>query len=53
MIFQVAFGWTDSHLHQFGSGSRYHGPETEYYLCPYQVNTTDFRCYVLAGALMT
>ncbi len=36
-ILQVAFGWTDSHLHQFGSGSRYHGPETEYYLCPYQV----------------
>ena len=36
-ILQVAFGWTDSHLHQFGSGSQYHGPETEYYLCPYQV----------------
>ena len=36
-ILQVAFGWTDSHLHQFGSGSRYHGPETEHYLCPYQV----------------
>ena len=36
-ILQVAFGWTGSHLHQFGSGSRYHGPETEYYLCPYQV----------------
>ncbi len=36
-ILQVAFGWTDCHLHQFGSGPRYHGPETEYYLCPYQV----------------
>lgn len=36
-ILQVAFGWTDSHMHQSGSGSRYHGPETEYYLCPYQV----------------
>lgn len=36
-ILQVAFGWTDSHLHQFGSGPRYHGPGTEYYLCPYQV----------------
>lgn len=35
-ILQVAFGWTDSHLHQFGSGPRYHSPETEYYLCPYQ-----------------
>jgi hypothetical protein len=36
-ILQVAFGWTDSHLHRFSSGPRYHGPETEYYLCPYQV----------------
>jgi pRiA4b ORF-3-like protein len=36
-ILQAAFGWTDSHLHQFGSGPRYYGPETEYYLCPYQV----------------
>jgi hypothetical protein len=36
-ILQVAFGWTDSHLHQFGSGPRYYSPETEYYLCPYQV----------------
>ena len=36
-ILQVAFGWTDSHLHQFGSGPRYYDPETEYYLCPYQV----------------
>ena len=36
-ILQVTFGWTDCHLHQFGSGPRYHGPETEYYLCPYQV----------------
>jgi hypothetical protein len=36
-ILQVAFGWTDSHLHQFGSGPRYHGPGAEYYLCPYQV----------------
>ena len=36
-VLQIVMGWTDSHLHQFGSGSRYHGPETEYYLCPYQV----------------
>jgi len=35
-ILQVAFGWTDSHLHQFGSGPRYYSPETEYYLCPFQ-----------------
>jgi Plasmid pRiA4b ORF-3-like protein len=36
-ILQVAFGWTGSHMHQFSSGPRYHGPGTEYYLCPCQV----------------
>ncbi|MEB3070040.1 plasmid pRiA4b ORF-3 family protein [[Mycobacterium] vasticus] len=36
-ILQTAFGWTDSHLHQFGSGPSYHGPDTEYYLCPFMV----------------
>ena len=36
-ILQVAFGWTECYLHQFGSRPRHHGPETEYYLCPYQV----------------
>jgi len=36
-IIQVAFGWTDSHLHQFGSGPGHYGPETEHYLCPFQV----------------
>jgi len=35
-VIQAAFGWTDSHLHQFGSGPRYYSPETEYYLCPFQ-----------------
>jgi hypothetical protein len=35
-IIQVAFGWTDSHLHQFGSGPGHYGPETEHYLCPFQ-----------------
>ncbi|GAB0101332.1 hypothetical protein JMUB6875_02960 [Nocardia sp. JMUB6875] len=34
-ILQTAFGWTDSHLHQFGSGPGYYDPRTEYYLCPY------------------
>ena len=33
---QAAFGWTDSHLHQFGSGPDYYSPETEYYLCPFE-----------------
>ncbi len=40
-IMQIAFGWTDSHLHQFGSGPGHYGPETEHYLCPFQVEEGD------------
>jgi hypothetical protein len=29
-VIQAAFGWTDSHLHRFGSGPAYYGKETEY-----------------------
>jgi len=36
-IIQVVFGWTDGHLHQFSSGPARYGPETEHYLCPFQV----------------
>jgi hypothetical protein len=36
-IIQIAFGWTDSHLHGFGSGPEYFSPETERYLCPFDV----------------
>jgi hypothetical protein len=36
-IIQVAFGWTDSHLHRFGRGPEHFGPDTEYYLCPFDV----------------
>ncbi|MBP2369081.1 plasmid pRiA4b ORF-3 family protein [Pseudonocardia parietis] len=36
-VLQAAFGWTDSHLHQFGSGTEYYGRDTEYYLCPFEV----------------
>jgi Plasmid pRiA4b ORF-3-like protein len=36
-IIQAAFGWTDSHLHHFGSGPGHYDPETEHYLCPFQV----------------
>jgi Plasmid pRiA4b ORF-3-like protein len=36
-IIQAAFGWTDGHLHQFSSGPARYGPETEHYLCPFQV----------------
>lgn len=37
-VVQLAFGWTDSHLHQFGSGPDPYHPETELYLCPFQVD---------------
>lgn len=40
-VIQVAFGWTDSHLHQFGSGPAHYGPETEHYLCSFQVEEGD------------
>ena len=36
-VLQAAFGWTDSHLHRFGSGPSYYSKETEYYLCPFEV----------------
>lgn len=36
-ITQRAFDWTDTHLHHFASGSGPYGPDTEAYLCPYQV----------------
>jgi hypothetical protein len=36
-IIQAAFGWTDSHLHRFGSGPDFYSHETEYYLCPFDV----------------
>jgi Plasmid pRiA4b ORF-3-like protein len=37
-VIQEAFGWTGSHLHQFGSGPDPYSPETELYLCPFQVD---------------
>jgi Plasmid pRiA4b ORF-3-like protein len=40
-IMQVAFGWTDSHLHQFGSGPGHYDPATEQYICPFQVEEGD------------
>jgi pRiA4b ORF-3-like protein len=36
-IIQACFGWTDSHLHRFASGPSYYSTETEYYLCPFEV----------------
>lgn len=40
-IIQLAFGWTDSHLHRFGSGPSYYSRETEYYLSPYEAAEGD------------
>jgi Plasmid pRiA4b ORF-3-like protein len=37
-IIQIAFGWTDSHLHRFGCGSAYYSADTEYYLMPFEVD---------------
>ncbi len=37
-VIQEAFAWTGSHLHQFGSGPDLYSPETELYLCPFQVD---------------
>jgi len=37
-VIQAAFGWTDSHLHRFGSGPDYYSRDTEYYLCPFEVD---------------
>ncbi|TDO27492.1 pRiA4b ORF-3-like protein [Kribbella sp. VKM Ac-2527] len=36
-VVQTAFGWTDSHLHEFASGKDYYHVATEHYLCPYEV----------------
>jgi len=35
-IIQLAFGWTDSHLHGFSSGPSFYDSEYERYLCPYE-----------------
>ncbi len=36
-IIQIAFDWTDTHLHHFASGPGPYGAGTEAYLCPYEV----------------
>ncbi len=37
-VIQVAFGWTDSHLHRFACGPAYYSRESEFYLCPFEVD---------------
>jgi hypothetical protein len=34
-VLQVAFGWTDSHLHGFAAGPDFHSDTAERYLCPF------------------
>lgn len=34
-ILQVAFGWTDSHLHGFAAGPEFRSDAAELYLCPF------------------
>lgn len=36
-ILQIAFGWTDSHLHRFASGGGAYDPDSEHYLSPHEV----------------
>ncbi len=36
-VLQVAFGWTDSHLHRFSSGTGFYDRDAEQYLCPFDV----------------
>ena len=37
-VLQVAFGWTDSHLHRFGcGGTQFYSYKSEHYLSPYDV----------------
>ena len=36
-VIQVAFGWTDSHLHGFASGPSFYAAAAERYLCPFDV----------------
>jgi hypothetical protein len=36
-VLQVAFGWTDSHLHRFSAGPSLYDRDAEQYLCPFEV----------------
>lgn len=40
-VIQMAFGWTDSHLHRFASGPARYSTEAERYLCPSDVAEGD------------
>lgn len=38
LVIQSTFGWTDSHLHRFGSGTSVWDRTCEVYLCPFDVD---------------
>ncbi len=40
-VLQVAFGWTDSHLHRFALGESVWDEDAEKFLCPYDVEEGD------------
>ena len=40
-VIQIAFGWTDSHLHRFSAGASYDEPEAEQYPSPFDVEEGD------------
>src|SRR5690349_19932427 len=40
-VLQAAYGWTDSHLHRFAIGGDPLGPDSEVFLCPYDVEDGD------------
>lgn len=37
-VLQIAFGWTDSHLHRFSSGPSIYDQDSELYLMPFEVD---------------
>jgi len=41
-VLQVAFDWTDSHLHRFSLGGGAFDRHSQLFLCPYDVDDTDF-----------
>ncbi|MHA6618566.1 plasmid pRiA4b ORF-3 family protein [Pseudonocardia sp. DLS-67] len=36
-VLQIAFGWTDSHLHRFSAGANHYDRDAEFYLSPFEV----------------
>src|SRR6478672_3220301 len=41
-VLQVAFDWTDSHLHRFSLGGGGFDRHSQHFLCPYDVQDNDF-----------